>query len=582
MLGCFPSANYFAATSTTLPTSLPIPITWHLLVIGLLGGLALFLYGLDKMSDALKNVAGDQLRDVLHRLTRNRFAGLLTGTVVTGITQSSSLTTVLLVGFVSAGLMTMQQSVAVVMGSNVGTTINTQLIAFQVAKYALLFVVVGYAGQTFLRSERMCLWSRALLGLGLLFVGMEMMSQAMRPLQHYPLFLQWMAQMRYAWIGLFVGALFTALIQSSAATVGVVIALASQGLVDLKAGLAISLGANVGTCVTAVLASLRQPAEARQVAIVHVLFNFCGVILFLPFLGPFASLISSISPQAPDLQGAARIAYEAPRQIANAHTLFNLICALLFIGFTPTFAWLAQKLSPKPDEDAQTDDEMRFMLDTYLSDPSLAMTMARKEIDRYGHRLIEMIELIPQLHGVEPESSIRQIRQLGGRIGHMHQKMLNWLSALGTRALSPAQSEELLTLIRVVNAYQSMSSRITQELLRLDWEQAAKERRKQKDHEPTDLFVEIQKRLVNSTELTLRAVTEKDLDAAKQVLDLRDQIDKYARQAQIESIQRLKDHPEKLEHAPALLEIDSLEILKQLHYFNRRIARSQIRLLSPP
>lgn len=571
-------ASLFYAASST-PTITKTPITWHLLFIGLFGGLALFLYGLDRLSESLKAAAGDHLRDVLERLTRNRFAGLLTGAIATGLTQSSTVTTVLLVGFVGAGLMTMQQSVAIIMGSNIGSTLTAQLAAFQVAKYALLLVALGFAGQIFLPSERLRHLFHALLGLGLLFVGMEIMSQAMQPLQYYPLFLHWMAQMRYAALGLLAGAVFTALVHSSAATVGVVIALASQGLLDLKAGLAIALGANVGTCVTALIASLRQPAEARQVAIVHILFNTIGVLLFLPFLGPFSRLVAALSPQAHHLQGAARIAYEAPRQIANAHTLFNVICAALFLGFVPFFAWLACKISPSPPEEDEENDDLRYMKDAYLKDKRTALVMARKEILRYGQRVVSMIELIPQLHSLHPDPAIRQIRQIGGRIGHMHQKMSTWIARLGGHNMNARETEELLFLIRVINTYQSMASRITQELLRLDWDRAAKQRRKDKEHEPTDLFVEIQKRLMTSTQLTLRAVTEKDPQAAQQVLDLRDQIDKYARQAQIDSINRLKQRPTRLEQDPALLEIDSLDILKQLHYFNRRIARHQLRLL---
>lgn len=573
-----PSTFWWAST---MPATQNTSITWHLLLIGLFGGLSIFLYGLDRLSESLKAAAGDHLRDTLQRLTPNRFAGLLTGTIATALTQSSTVTTVLLVGFVGAGLMTMQQSVAIVMGSNIGSTLTAQLAAFQIAKYALLLVAVGFAGQVFLPSERLRHLFHALLGLGLLFVGMEIMSQSMQPLQHYPLFLQWMAQMRYAAFGLLAGAIFTALVHSSAATVGVVIALASQGLLDLKAGLAVALGANVGTCVTALIASLRQTAEARQVAIVHILFNTLGVLLFLPFLGPFSRLVAALSPQAHHLQGAARIAYEAPRQIANAHTLFNVICAALFIGFVPFFAWLACKISPPPPEDSEENDDLRYMKDAYLKDARTALVMIRKEILRYGQRVISMIERIPQLHSPQPDAAIRQMRQIGGRIGHMHQKMSVWISRLGVHKMNASETEELLFLIRVINTYQSMASRITQELLRLDWDRAAQQRRKTKEHEPTDLFVEIQKRLMNSTQLTLRAVTEKDAQAAQQVIDLRDQIDKYARQAQIESITRLKQHPERLEQDPALLEIDSLDILKQLHYFNRRIARHQLRLLKP-
>jgi phosphate:Na+ symporter len=230
---CFPASLGFAVATHHAPsTKAAVPVDWVLLFIGLLGGLALFLYGLDKMADALKNVAGHRLRSILARLTEHRVLGLLTGVFATGITQSSSLTTVLMVGFVSAGLMNVQQTVAVVMGSNIGTTINAQLIAFQISKYAFLLVALGFAGQSWLQRDSLQRWAGALMGLGLIFVGMEVMSQAMRPLQSYPPFLDGMAQMRNPLLGMFAGAIFTGIIQSSAATVGVIIALASQGLIQ--------------------------------------------------------------------------------------------------------------------------------------------------------------------------------------------------------------------------------------------------------------------------------------------------------------------------------------------------------------
>ncbi|TNE44708.1 MAG: Na/Pi cotransporter family protein [Deltaproteobacteria bacterium] len=550
---------------------------WFLLVIGLLGGLALFLYGLEKMSEALKSSAGEKLRSVLQRMTQNRWAGLFTGTVVTGVTQSSSITTVLLVGFVSAGLLTMQQSVAVVMGSNVGTTITGQLAAFKLAQYTLLFVALGWIGSNWNPTQKMRRWGEAVLGLGLLFLGMELMSQAMKPLQSSPLFLKWMAQMHYAWLGILVGALFTALVQSSSATVGVIIALATQGLLDLKGGLAIALGANIGTCVTAVLASVKQNAETRQVAVVHVAFNVIGVLLFLPFLTPFAQLVAKFSPQAPHLNGLERVAYEAPRQIANAHTIFNLTCAFLFIGVTQWFAWLAMKLVPASKEEMEESDELRFMTSASLSDTGLALEMTRQEISRFGLRLISLLQLLPELHGDRPSSTIEKIRRLGGRLGYLHQNMSTWLTQLGHHTMSVAQTQEYLSLLRVINAYQNMATRITQDFLQLDWEGAARLHHKYK-RDNSWMFHEIQERLEVSTLLTLRAVVSRDPEAAQQALNLRNQIDTYAQEAAVQSLEEMREQTE-VHDSPAFLEIQTLELLKQLHYFNRRIARSQLSVL---
>ncbi|MHC4846585.1 MAG: Na/Pi cotransporter family protein, partial [Planctomycetota bacterium] len=236
------------------------------LAMGLFGGLALFLYGMDKMSDALKAVAGDRMRQILARLTSNRFMGVITGAFTTAVIQSSSVTTVLVVGFITAGLMTVAQSIGVIMGANIGTTITAQIIAFKVTHFSLAMVAVGFAMMFFAKRDRTRHHGAGIMGLGLVFLGMSVMGDAMRPLRSYQPFLQWMLEMEVPWVGILAGALFTALVQSSSATTGVVIVMASQGLIALPAGIAVCLGANIGTCVSAVLAAVGKPREAMRAA----------------------------------------------------------------------------------------------------------------------------------------------------------------------------------------------------------------------------------------------------------------------------------------------------------------------------
>jgi phosphate:Na+ symporter len=226
------------------------------LVMGLLGGLALFLYGMDKMSESLKAVAGERMKSILARLTTNRVTGALTGAFVTAVIQSSSVTTVLVVGFVTAGLMSVSQSVGIIMGANIGTTITAQIIAFKVTKYALLIVAAGFAMLFLGKRERTRHHGAGIMGLGLVFFGMGVMGEAMAPLRSYQPFLDAMIRMENPAVGILVAALFTGLIQSSSATTGIVIVMASQGLITLTAGIALILGANIGTCVTALLASI--------------------------------------------------------------------------------------------------------------------------------------------------------------------------------------------------------------------------------------------------------------------------------------------------------------------------------------
>ena len=316
------------------------------LVMGLFGGLALFLLGMEEMANALKQVAGGRMKKILARLTRNRFMGVTTGAFITAVIQSSSVTTVLVVGFVTAGLMTLTQSVGVIMGANIGTTVTAQIVAFKVTKFALLMIAIGFATTFVSKKEITRQKGRGLLGLGLIFFGMTVMGDAMRPLRSYGPFLELMTRMEDPWLGILAGAAFTGLVQSSSATTGVVIVMASRGLISLPAGIALSFGANIGTCVTAMLAAIGKPREALRAAVVHVLFNVAGVALWIAFIDDLALVVTSISPVSEELAGQARLAADTPRQIANAHTIFNIANTLIFIWFATPFARIVQWLVP--------------------------------------------------------------------------------------------------------------------------------------------------------------------------------------------------------------------------------------------
>ena len=253
--------------------------------IELFGGLAIFLLGLDHLTESLKLVAGTKLKGILGVLTKNRVVGMLTGAGLTAIVQSSSVTTVLVVGFISSGLMTLGQSIGVILGANIGTTITAQIVAFKVTKYALALVAVGFGYMFFGKQEKARTRGSLVMGLGLVFFGMSVMSSAMEPLRGYQPFIDAMAQMDNVLIAVLAAAAFTALVQSSSATTGVVIVLASSGLISPTAGIALVLGANIGTSVTAFLAAIGKPRAAQRAAMAHALFNTVGVLVWLPFVG---------------------------------------------------------------------------------------------------------------------------------------------------------------------------------------------------------------------------------------------------------------------------------------------------------
>ncbi len=317
------------------------------IVMGLFGGLALFLYGMDQMTDALKHIAGGGMKIILAQLTTNRFKAVFAGAFVTAVIQSSSVTTVLVVGFISAGLLTLTQSIGIILGADIGTTLTVQIIAFKVTKYGLLLIAVGFLLFFLAKRKRVQQYGTMLLGLGLLFFGMDVMSQATYPLRTYEPFIDMMKRLDTPLMGVLIATVFTGIVQSSAATIGLVIVLASQGFISLEAGIAMAFGANIGTCVTALLAAIGKPREAVQAAVVHVLFKIIGVLIWYGFIDQLAAGVRYISPAATDLEGLARVAAEAPRQIANAHTIFNVVNTALFIWFVKPLAMLMNVLVPE-------------------------------------------------------------------------------------------------------------------------------------------------------------------------------------------------------------------------------------------
>ena len=375
------------ATGFASPSSEPHgPISWSFIVIGLLGGLALFLYGLEKMSKGLKDSTGSQMRRILGALTRNRMIGFLVGGFVTMVIQSSSATTVMLVSFVQAGLMTFVQSLAVILGADVGTTVTAQLIAFKLTDYALLMVAAGFGARMFSRRRVVVAVGEVMMGFGILFYGMKLMSDAMAPLRTYPEFLELLQGLENPLMGILAGAAFTALIQSSSAFTGIVIVLAQENLITLEAGIPLVLGANIGTCITAVLASIGMTREAKRVALGHVLFKVAGVLLFVFWIPGFAVMVRDLTTHF----GAG-----TARQIANAHTLFNVSVGLVFLPFTTTFALLIQRLLPDKKRDRITRELTTWYLDeTSIKTPEVAISLARAELSRMAKLLERMLRAI--------------------------------------------------------------------------------------------------------------------------------------------------------------------------------------------
>lgn len=343
---------------------------WILVIFGLLGGMGLLLYGMHVLSEGLQKIAGHRLRATLSSLTQNRFMGLSAGAAVTILFQSSTATTVILVGLASAGVMSLRQTLPVILGADIGTTVTAQLIALKVTEIALPIVGIGATVIFFVKRERYRRIGQVLLGFGLLFLGLKIMGDAMYPLRDEPFFINMLTTMSdHPILAILVAAIFTFLLHSSAAAVGIIMLLAMQGLVPLIAAIYLLFGANIGTSFTAVLSSLGSAREAQRVATAHLLFKVAGVLLFLPFVSQFADLMVAITGSVAN-------------QVANVHTFFNVAIALLFLPFTELFAALLDRILPDK-ETCELNMRPKYLDDSIIdSSPSLSLELATRETIR--------------------------------------------------------------------------------------------------------------------------------------------------------------------------------------------------------
>lgn len=319
-------------------------------VFALAGGLALFLYGMTMMSNGLELAAGNKMKAILEKLTTNRFLGVVVGALITALIQSSSATTVMVVGFVNAGLMNLQNAVWVIMGANIGTTITGQLIALDITAIAPLIAFVGVALVVFFKSKKLDAFGQILGGLGILFIGMSMMSDAMSPLRNSPEFANIVANFENPLIGVLVGAVFTAIIQSSSASVGILQALAMSGVVTLPTAIYVLFGQNIGTCITAALASIGTNRNAKRTTIIHLSFNIIGTMIFIviSMLTPFASFVESLTPT------------NVAAQIANVHTIFNIVTTILLLPFGHLLVKFTYMILPDK-KDSQGSMELKYL-----------------------------------------------------------------------------------------------------------------------------------------------------------------------------------------------------------------------------
>jgi phosphate:Na+ symporter len=481
------------------------------------------------------------------------------GALTTAVIQSSSVTTVLVVGFVSAGLLSMTQSVGVIMGANVGTTITAQIIAFKITKASLVMIAIGFAMKALGKRQRTKRYGKGLLGLGLVFLGMTIMGDAVAPLRAHQPFLDTMARLEAPALGILAGAAFTALLQSSSATTGVVIVLASQGLITLPAGISLVFGANVGTCVTAIIASIGKPREAVRVAGVHVLFNVLGVLLWLGFIPLLAKIVTGISPPG-----------DTPRQIANAHTVFNLANTILFLPFAPLFARAVQILIPDRVEEDESGVRAKYVSHELLDSPALALGRARLEILHLGNHAKKMlIAILPAiLTGTRDE--IEEVAARDDRIDSLHGQVVTYLGLISQQELSERETADLVHLMEAANDLENIGDVIETNLARLGYHRL--ELGVAISPETQAVLTAFHREVVRAFDTALLAVTQTNVEAADVVCGMKADINRMAEAAARHGAGRLVA---KAPHRrPAYqIETDMLENLKRIYYFSKRMAR---------
>ena len=544
------------------------------LVVGLIGGLGIFLFGLKIMSEGLKKTAAGRIRSVLSTLTYNRFVAIAVGAFVTMLIQSSSATTVMLVSFVRAGLMTFLQSIGMILGADVGTTITAQLIAFKLTDYALLMIGIGISLTLLSKRERLQDIGETVLGFGLLFFGMQIMSDAMGPLRTHDGFVHLLVSLENPLLGIAVGTLSTALIQSSGAFTGILIVLASQGLLPLESAIPLLFGANVGTCVTALLAGLGTSREAQRVAIAHVVFKLVGVALFIWWIPEFADLIRWISPAGdPSLAGADHLADVLPRRVANAHTIFNVGLVLVMLPFTNVVANLITRFYPDRPEEEEPPCRTRYIDEALLSTPALALNLTKAEVQHLSGIVGSMIKKTIRPFTEYDRDVLAELERDEEQVNYLSDAIQDYLGGISQKSLAENRTTEVFQMMYTVTELEQIGDIITRNLVprAREWLDSNLKFSDDGRNELLDFHLKSVKQFSRA----MAVFADVNLEAASRIKKKHD----WYREIQD---QYLKSHYERIQkHIPETLETreyhqELMEQMRRITSHSTRIARIQL------
>jgi len=499
------------------------------MIFEFLGGLGIFLFGIKFMGDGLQKSAGDKLRDILDRFTTNPLMGVLAGIIVTVLIQSSSGTTVITVGLVSAGFMTLRQAIGVIMGANIGTTITAFIIGIDIGEYALPIIALGSILIFFFKSNKITSFGQIVFGFGALFYGLELMSGGMKPLRSLEAFHELTVNMSSNPIlGVVIGTVFTVIVQSSSATIGILQGLFAENLINLDAALPVLFGDNIGTTITAVLASIGASVAARRAAATHVLFNLIGTTIFMIFLIPYTKLIAY-------LQGVLSLNEEMT--IAFSHGIFNATNTILQLPFIAVLAWIVTKLIP--GDDSLVDYKAKHLDPNFiLQSPSIALGQAKEEVLRMGQFALKGLEEASYFANTRQSKHGESAYQLESAINNLDRKITDYLIQLATSPLSTHDSEEHTILMDTVRDIERIGDHFENIVELVEFQITNKV--KVTDQAMSDLG-EMFNLTISTVKEALQSLDHKDLDAARHVVEKENQIDKMERTLRKQHILRLNE-----------------------------------------
>lgn len=494
------------------------------ILTGLIGGLGMFLYGMKLMGDGLENAAGERLKSILERLTRNKYIAVLLGAVVTAVIQSSSATTVMVVSFVSAGLMTLAQAVGVIMGANIGTTITAQMVSFNLDAIAPIFVGGGAIVLLIAKKKKVRDIASIALGFGILFLGMSAMSTAMRPISEASWFKEFVIIVaNNSILGLLAGLGMTAVVQSSSATTGILVALATTGSIDMSLAFPVILGCNIGTCVTAILASLGANRTAKKAALLHLLFNTIGAIIFLPFIGPFIRFIEGTDPNV-------------ARQVANAHTIFNITVTVVLLPLSNYLVKLVNKILPG---DGEIEKEGAIYLDENLLDtPIVANGQVFKEVLRMANKAKENVILSMTAFTENSEEAAEKVYKNEKIINALEKDITDYLVKLSQLELPEENIKLFSSTYHVINDIERIGDH-AENIADLAIEKMSKGIHL--GDKAKDELKSIFGKSIEAMEIAIESYNNKSLVAPKEIEIIEEEIDSLEKELRENNIKRLNE-----------------------------------------